>query len=251
MTVTIHTGDCRDVLATLPAASVDCVVTDPPYGETSLQWDRRVAGWPALLLPLLKPTGSMWVFGSLRYFLESAAEFRGCGWAVSHEIVWEKHNASGFLTDRFRRVHELAVHLYPAASAWSRIWKEAQYTNDATARVVRRKQMPAHWTGARGPTTYVSQDGGPRLMRSVIRVRSEHGRAIHPTQKPIEIVEPLMRYACPLGGTVLDPFAGSGTTGLVAKRLGRNAILIELNPEYADMARERLKQDAPLLTEVS
>ena len=87
-------------------------------------------------------------------------------------------------------------------------------------------------------------------MRSVIYAKSEHGRAIHPTQKPIEIVEPLVRYACPPAGTVLDPFAGSGTTGVVATRLGRNAILIELNPDYAEMARQRLANDAPLLAEV-
>lgn len=250
MTITIHTGDCRDVLATLPAASVDCVVTDPPYGETSLKWDRRVKSWPAMVLPLIKPTGSMWVFGSLSYFMETAADFNRAGWKVSHEVVWEKHNGSSFFNDRFRRVHELAVHFYPAGSAWANIWKEPQFTSDGTARIVRRKAKPAQWTGARGSTVYVSDDGGPRLMRSVIYARSEHGRAVHPTQKPIEIVEPLVRYACPPCGTVLDPFAGSGTTGVVANRLGRNAVLIELNPDYAEMARQRLANDAPLLAEV-
>lgn len=83
-------------------------------------------------------------------------------------------------------------------------------------------------------------------MRSVIFSRSEHGRALHPTQKPISIVEPLLLYACPPNGTVLDIFAGSGTTGLVAKINNRRAILIEGKSEFAAIAAQRLADDAPL-----
>jgi DNA modification methylase len=67
---------------------------------------------------------------------------------------------------------------------------------------------------------------------------------------PPDLIEPCILAGCPEGGTVLDPFGGSGTTGLVADRLGRNAILIELNPEYAAMARRRIEGDAPLFAEV-
>lgn len=80
-------------------------------------------------------------------------------------------------------------------------------------------------------------------MRSVIYARSEHGRALHPTQKPEGIIEPLLLYSCPPGGAVLDPFAGSGTTGVVADRLGRTATVIDLNPEYKAMAEQRLMND--------
>ena len=69
--------------------------------------------------------------------------------------------------------------------------------------------------------------------------------------RPPALIEPCILAGCPKGGTVLDPFGGAGTTGLVADRLGRNAILIELNPEYAEMARRRVRGDAPLLTEVT
>lgn len=68
---------------------------------------------------------------------------------------------------------------------------------------------------------------------------------------PPDLIEPCILAGCPPGGTVLDPFGGAGTTGLVADRLQRNAILIELNPDYALMARERIAGDAPLFTEVS
>jgi site-specific DNA-methyltransferase (adenine-specific) len=248
-TVRIITGDCREVLASLPEASVDCVLTDPPYGETSLIWDQRVPGWPALVRRLLKPTGSLWVFGSLRSLIETSTDF--VGWNLSHDVIWEKHNGTGLFNDRFRRVHEIAAHFYPDDRKWSDIFKAPQFTNDATAQTVRRKGRPAQWIGATGETVYRSEDGGPRLRRSVIYTRSEHGRAEHPTQKPVALLEPLLRYACPPGGHVIDPFGGSGSTGLAAKLIGVDCTLIELNPAYVEMARRRIRDDVPLLREAA
>jgi site-specific DNA-methyltransferase (adenine-specific) len=249
VSVRIIHGDCRAILPTLEADSFDCVLTDPPYGETSLAWDRWPDGWPSLVLPLLKPSGSMWVFGSFRMFLERRDEF--AGWKLSHEVVWEKHNGTGLFNDRFRRVHEIAAHFYPSSSKWADVFKSPQFTNDATARTVRKKGRPKQWIGATGETVYTSEDGGPRLMRSVLQVRSEHGRAIHPTQKPIGIVEPLLRFSCPVGGHVLDPFGGSGTTAISAKRCGMDATLIEGLQEFCDMAAERVRADAPLFSQAA
>jgi site-specific DNA-methyltransferase (adenine-specific) len=244
MAVQIHIGDMLELLARIPDASVDCILTDPPYGETSLTWDRWPTGWPSLVRPKLKKTGSMWVFGSQRMFFERAAEFTE--WSLAQDIVWEKHNGAGFSADRFRRVHELALHFYRDDAPWTGVYKAPQYTNDAMARTVRRKGRPAHWTGERGESVFRSENGGPRLMRSVLFVRSEHGRALHPTQKPLGIVEPLLLYSCPKGGTVLDPFAGSGTTGLLARRHGMSAILIEADAMFAALTARRLEDDAPL-----
>ncbi|WP_439392356.1 DNA-methyltransferase [Bradyrhizobium sp. PMVTL-01] len=243
MTVQIIVGDAREQLTKLPDSSVDLVLTDPPYGETSLAWDRWVVGWPSLVRRVLKPTGSMWVFGSARMFLAAAAEFGG--WRFAQDVVWEKHNGSGFHADRFKRVHENAYQFYRDDAAWADVYKDPQYTPDAVARAVRRKRRPVHM-GHAGQSVYRSEDGGPRLMRSVIWARSEHGRAEHPTQKPLAIIEPLLLYACPPGGVVLDPFGGSGTTAIAAQRHSRDAILIELNSEYAAMARRRIDGDAPL-----
>jgi site-specific DNA-methyltransferase (adenine-specific) len=245
MSVEIINGDCVDVLAEFADASFDCILTDPPYGETSLQWDRWVPGWPGMVRRLLKPTGSMWCFGSQRMFWDHRDEFTG--WRLSHDVIWEKHNGTGLFNDRFRRVHEIAMHLYRDDAAWGDVFKAPQFTNDARARTVRKKGRPAQWIGATGETVYRSEDGGPRLMRSVIYARSEHGRAEHPTQKPIAIVEPLLLYACPPRGKVLDLFAGSGTTGVVAARHGMDAVLIEGRPEFVDVIRGRLADDAPLL----
>lgn len=244
MTVTVLQGDCVEVLASFADESFDCILTDPPYGETSLAWDKWVPSWPSLVRRLLKPSGSMWVFGSSRMFHEHAAEF--AGWRFVQDVQWEKQNGSGFHADRFKRVHESAWQFYLDDARWDGVYKAPQYTNDATARVTRRKTRPTHM-GHIEASAYVSHDGGPRLMRSVIYCRNEHGRADHPTQKPIGIVEPLLLYACPPGGLVLDCFAGSGTTGVVAKRHGMSATLIEGRPEFVDVIHERLQNDAPLL----
>jgi len=238
MTVRILTGDCRLLLKTLADESVDCIIADPPYGDTSLWWDERLDGWQPELRRVLKPTGSMWVFGSMRFFMASFPHGLR-GWTLAQDLVWEKHNGSSFHADRFKRVHEHIVQFYHDDAPWAGVFKSPVTTPDATARTVRRKKRPPH-TGHIEADSYTSEDGGPRLMRSVIFERSCHGYAIHPTQKPEGIVEPLLRYSCPPGGVVLDPFAGSGTTGAVAKRLSLEAILIEIDADYAAAARMRV-----------
>ncbi len=234
MSFIVHTGDAATVLSSLEPESVDCVVTDPPYAETSLAWDRAVVGWLALCRPLLKPTGSVWFFTSLKHLLTIDLH----GWRLAQEIVWEKHNGSSFHNDRFRRVHELAVQLYPANRPWGGVFRSVILRGDGKERIVRRSRGPDHHD-AKGAGTFLSAIGGRRMERSVIKVNSCHGKAVHPTQKPVGIVAPLVLYSCPEGGVVLDPFTGSGTTGEVAIMHGRSFVGIELNPTYAALARDR------------
>jgi site-specific DNA-methyltransferase (adenine-specific) len=193
--VQLFHGDYRMAIDTLADQDVQAIVTDPPYGETNLEWDRWPDGW---LLDAARITRALWCFGSFRMFHEHAAEFGEAGWRLSQDIVWEKHNGSSLAADRFRRVHELATLWY--RGEWSTLRHEVPTTADATARTVRKKAKPAHHQGASGPSHYTSEDGGPRLMRSVLNVRSEHGRAIHPTQKPLGIIEPLIEYSVDRGG---------------------------------------------------
>ena len=114
--MTILTGDCREEMPW--HAPYDMILADPPYGDTSLAWDRRVEGWVALARAALKPTGSLWVFGSLRSFMATADHFANAGLRIAQEVIWEKQNGTGFHNDRFKRVHELAVQFYPAETAW-------------------------------------------------------------------------------------------------------------------------------------
>jgi site-specific DNA-methyltransferase (adenine-specific) len=248
MTTRILTGDCRDVLMTLPPASFDACIADPPYGDTSLEWDSICRGWMARVAVVLKPAASLWVFGSMRFLAPVFDEAERLGFRYSQDIVWEKQNGTGFHVDRFRRVHEHAVLFY--RGAWSDVHHDTQYTADATARAVRHKTRPAH-TGHIDGHSYVSHDGGPRMMRSVLQVRNEHGRAIHPTQKPLELLAPLVRYSIPPGGSLIVPFAGSGSECLAAHQEGRHAVGIERDPEMADLARARIAADAPLFAEVA
>lgn len=223
----------------------DTILVDPPYGDTSLAWDRRIADWPGKALAALKPSGSLWVFGSLRSFLASNAAFRNAGWKYAQELVWEKQNGSSFHADRFRRVHELIVQFYRDDTPWRAVYNVVPTTSDARARTVRRKHRPPHM-GRIDAGRYVSEDGGPRLMRSVIPVRNTHGRAIHPTEKPVALLEILIRTSCPPGGLVGDWFAGSGAAGVACRLAGRRYVGCEIDPVMAQKARDRIASVLPL-----
>lgn len=240
MSIRILTGDCREVFRYGGEhGPFDMIVGDAPYGDTSLAWDRRVDGWIACARDQLKPTGSLWVFGSLRFLLASAADFTNAGLRYAQDIVWEKHNGSGFHADRFKRVHEHAVQFYRAECPWGGVYNDVQKTSDATKRTVRRKKRPAHM-GHTEQSAYRSDDGGPRIMRSVLMMRSMHGRAIHPTEKPAALLEILIKTSCPPDGLVADFFAGSGSAAEAAAMTGRNYIGCEIDPEIAQRARNRL-----------
>ncbi len=231
-------GDCRQLM---PAAGpYDMILADPPYGDTSLGWDRRVEGWLQVAHQSLKPTGSMWVFGSMRFFMLTAEDFRAAGWRYAQDVVWEKHNGSGFLADRFKRVHEHAVHFYRRGDRWAGVYNDVQKTYDAVQRIVKRKKgRPAHM-GKIEQAPYQSEDGGPRIMRSVIAVRSTHGRAIHPTEKPVSLLDILIRTSAPPQGLVGDWFAGSGAACEAAILAGRRYVGCDVDGAMVDKANARL-----------
>lgn len=234
-TVTLYHGDMRDLLPAL-ALQADLIVTDPPYGETNLAWDHWPDAWPTLAATAAQ---SMWCFGSMRMFLHHSAEFTAAGWQMSHGIVWEKANGSGFATDRFRGVHEHALHWYrgPWAGIHHDVPRVRYQGPDKSARG--RASRTTH-TGTIGAHHYT--DDGTRLARSVLRSPAVRGQGRHPTEKPLDLLEPLIRYGCPEGGLVLDPFAGSGSTLDAARQAGRRAIGIEADERYCEAAARRLSQ---------
>lgn len=248
MTIRVTPGDCRTDLQ--QHGPFDMLLADPPYGDTSLAWDKHCQGWIEVAAGLLKPTGSLWVFGSMRFFQDMGSSIKHAGLRYAQDIVWEKHNGSGFHADRFKRVHEHVTQYYLAVSPWASIYNDVQKTLDATPRAVRRKKRPAH-TGHIEASSYVSEDGGPRIMRSVVYMRSMHGRAIHPTEKPAELIEILIRTSCPPDGIVGDLFAGSGAAGEAAMRAGRRYAGCEIDADMARKANDRLSAILPTGSTVS
>lgn len=231
--IAIYHGDCREILPYLSAAN--CVFADPPYAQTSLVWDVWQSGWVSKV-----DADSLWVFGTLRMFMDRCSEFAESAWKLSQDVIWEKHNGSNFHNDRFRRVHESAALFY--RGNWDDVYHAPRTTSDATKRTIRRKDRPAHM-GVIAGSTFTSHDGGPRLLRSVIKVRSCHGEAENETQKPLGIIRPLLEYSCPPGGSMIDPFMGSGSSLVVAKELGLTAIGIEVRESQCEIAARRLSQE--------
>lgn len=234
VTVQLYLGDMREVLPELDVQA-DAVITDPPYGETSLAWDRWPHKWPELVA---RQTSSMWCFGSFRMFTEWWLDFADAGWDLSQDVVWEKHNGTGFAADRFKRVHELVVHFYQGR--WAETHHDAVREDYHGPRVnAKARDCRTTHTGEIGAQHY--NDDGRRMVRSVIRAPSVRG-GIHPTQKPAKILSPVIEYAVPEGGLVLDPFAGSGSTLLTARMLNRRAVGIEANEAYCEAAAKRLSE---------
>lgn len=238
--VTLYHGDCRLVLPTLNIAP-DCVIADPPYGETALSWDRWPDGWPATVAAA--GVRSMWCFGSMRMFLDRRDEF--AAWRLSQDVVWQKHTGSRPTVDRFVRVHEQVTHWY--RGVWSAAHQDVpRRVHGGPAKNWRssggRQAERSEHTGKYGSRTGY-QDDGSRLMTSVLQAPHRCQAAQHPTEKPTGILDPLIGYACPEGGLVLDPFAGSGSTAVAARMSGRRAVLIEADERYCEVIARRLVQD--------
>jgi site-specific DNA-methyltransferase (adenine-specific) len=232
--ITLYHGDCREVLPSLEMLA-DLIVADPPYGETSLEWDRWPDGWPEALAACGR---SLWCFGSLRMFLERRDEFGS--WKLSQDVVWDKPSAHSPTTDRFTRRHELAAHFY--RGSWKETYHEQQRvdrTGPEKGSVHRGETGPA-WNGSRRAHTWT--DDGSRAVGSILQVGHMRLRGIHPTEKPLGILDPLIRYGCPPNGLVLDPFAGSASTLVAAAASGRQAVGIEADEHYCEMAAKRLCQ---------
>ena len=183
-----------------------------------------------------------------------AFALQAAGWWLRQDIIWSKPNPMPeSVTDRCTKAHE---YLFLLAKS-----ERYHYDAEAIAEEAKRPEGPGNINHAHSQEG-IYPDGaaqknltkiGPRETankRSVWTVTTQPFKEAHFATFPPALIEPCILAGCPAGGTVLDPFGGAGTTGLVADRHGRDAILIELNPEYAEMARKRIYNDSPLFAEV-
>lgn len=171
------------------------------------------------------------------------------GWYVRSEIIWHKLNPMPeSVTDRPTSAHEKVWlltkserYFYDAASI-----RESDGGKPSGNGFIRDERLT--YAGRGNPDQW--EPGAGRNARNVWSIASQPFKGSHFATMPSNLAERCIKAGCPFGGSVLDPFGGAGTTGLVADRLGRDATLIELNPAYSDMSKRRISGDAPLFVEV-
>jgi site-specific DNA-methyltransferase (adenine-specific) len=264
---TIYHGDCAEVIASLPDASVDCVVTSPPYAEQRAttyggipeseypQWTVR---WMEPLKRVLKPRGSVII--NIRphvhkgvisdYTLHTRLLLRTCGWAEIEELIWFKPYSPPLgRVDRPRRSWE-ALHWFGLSGD---VWCDPQ-ANGHPSRYLGINPGRAHkngWTHVGKPSEEM-KEGVARSMDVCLTTDTRPTKENvdvwdHPAPFPASLPAWCIRLVCPPGGTVLDPFSGSGTTGVAAVKEGRRYVGIDMAEEYAAMSARRVAKEPPVL----
>lgn len=232
MTYTLHEGDCLEKLNDVPSGSIDLVLTDPPYGTTACKWDAVIPFEPMWkhVWRVLKPNGAA-VFTanfpfSATLVCSSLHAFRYC-W------VWEKSKPVGHLRAKLQpmRAHE-DVLVFGANSP--RYFPQGLVPITPTLR--KRTNTGGNYGKQAGMPSIQKDTNYPR---TVLRFPSEEG--LHPTQKPVALMEYLIKTYTNAGETVLDFTMGSGTTGVAAMNTGRKFIGIERDPKYFAIASDRIR----------
>lgn len=236
--------DALSGLAKIPDGSIDLILTDPPYGlgkdygndsdkqasADYLAWTER---WINAALPKLKPAGSLYIFLTWRYSPEIFVMLKQ-RMTMLNEIIWDRRVPSmGGSVRNFTSVHD-TIGFFAMGKGHYFDLDAVRIPYDAETKKARSRSI---FVGAK----WLELGYNPKDVWSVSRLHKEDPeRAEHPTQKPLEIIERMVRASCPPGGIVLDPFMGSGTTAVAAKRCGRHFAGFELNPEYCQIVQERL-----------
>jgi site-specific DNA-methyltransferase (adenine-specific) len=240
-------ADWRKFLPSLKSDSVDLLLTDPPYGTTSLVWDKKV-DWERFWAEahrVCKPLAPMILFASGKFVPElinsNFTRYR-------YELVWEKTLAVGHLDANRRplRAHEWML-VFTQAFRGSTYNPQMVEGKPHTTGGVKKK--PEHYGGGFNEIKKVVTN--LYHPRSVLKYSNKvHGKSLHPTAKPLELVEWLVRSYSNAGDVVLDPFSGSGTTLAASMIAGRRGIGCEISPEYYETAKQRLAELTSALNDV-
>ena len=248
----ILAGDCIEVMRSLPEGSVDLVFADPPYNlqlrgdlhrpdnsrvdAVNDAWDRFgsfeaydrfTRDWLAAARRLLKPGGAIWVIGSYHNIFRVGVAMQDAGFWILNDVVWRKANPMpNFRGKRLTNAHETLI--------WASKSEGAKYTfnYEALKALNEGVQMRSDWVLP--------------ICTGHERLKTESGEKAHPTQKPESLLHRVLVGSTNPGDVVLDPFFGTGTTGAVARMLGRSFIGIEREATYRDAATKRLEKVRPL-----
>lgn len=243
---TVLRGDCVEAMNRLPEGSVDLVFADPPYnlqlkGELHrpdnsrvdavddawdhfdgfAAYDRFTRAWLKAARRVLKPDGALWVIGSYHNIFRVGAALQDAGYWILNDVVWRKSNPMpNFRGKRLTNAHETMI--------WASRSEGAKYTFNYEALKALNEgiQMRSDWVLP--------------LCTGHERLKNSEGAKAHPTQKPEALLHRILIGTTQPGETILDPFFGTGTSGAVAKRLGRHFIGIERDTGYADLAEARI-----------
>jgi site-specific DNA-methyltransferase (adenine-specific) len=238
----LRRGDCLEVMPRLPAASIDLVLADLPYGTTACKWDTVIPFGPlwAAYRRLLKPTGAVVLTASQPF--TSALVMSNPGW-FKYCLVWEKNRLTNFFNVKHQpgKAHEDIAVFSPAAASYSprgsmTYRPQMEPGSPWSKRDVGSGRHAYH--APKRPRVRISE--GSRHPRSVLRFVCEFD--YHPTQKPVALMEYLARTYTDPGATVLDNTMGSGTTGVACVLSGRRFIGIERDPGYFKVARRRIAE---------
>src|SRR5215210_291826 len=249
----VLTGDCVAALAKLPSHSVDLVFADPPYNlqlqgelkrpDHSLvdavddHWDQFASfadydhftrAWLLACRRVMKPSATLWVIGSYHNIFRVGAIMQDLGFWILNDVVWRKTNPMpNFRGRRFTNAHETMI--WAAREAGARGYT---FNYEALKAGNEDIQVRSDWTLP--------------LCTGEERLKGDDGKKLHPTQKPEALLARVILSSSRPDDLVLDPFCGTGTTGAVAKRLGRRFIGIERERAYAKAGEERIARVVPL-----
>jgi len=222
MTVDLRLGDCLEVMKTLPDKSVDAVITDPPYG-IDYQSARRIDSERKPKIDNDKRPFIWWLYDAYRITSDGGCLLTFCEWR--YQEVW-------------RMAIETAGYVVRSQVIWDRDWHGL---GDLSAQFA--PQHDIIWFATKGHFEF--KNGRPTSVQRVRRVSAEE--LVHPNEKPIALMYRLVEIATPKEGLVLDPFMGSGTTGVACVQTGRNFIGVEVDPGYFEIAKQRIENAQPPL----
>ncbi|MFS4439467.1 site-specific DNA-methyltransferase [Paracoccaceae bacterium GXU_MW_L88] len=243
---TILQGDCIEIMQSLPENSVDLIFADPPYNlqlkgdlhrpDNSLvdavddAWDQFASfkvydqftrEWLAAARRILKPDGAIWVIGSYHNIFRVGTALQDAGFWILNDVVWRKSNPMpNFRGKRLTNAHETMIWAGKSDTA------KPTFNYEALKALNEGTQMRSDWLLP--------------ICNGNERLKTESGEKAHPTQKPEALLHRVLVGSTNPGDVVLDPFFGTGTTGAVAKRLGRHYIGIEREDAYIQAATKRI-----------